>query len=193
MPAGTTYTAHYRVAGLSAAQSTQMLTAATLDPLFTQRDSYPVYVYGNNDFETSRSDSQPHNAMPWLGGDWDQTVGHGDDYSLRLTGGLAGKDVSTVDIGDSAFSEPIRAGTYTITAWVKTAGAQGGGARLGIQRLYPDQTPTYYPQSITGTSDWQKVQWTVTLPASGALRLILRLDGAGTAWFDDVEVAYPPT
>ena len=192
MPAGTRHEAHYRVVGFDAARSQALLEGSRLDPYFAEGERYPVYVQGLNTFQESRSRTEPQAEYEWRGGDWDCQVGRDDSCSLRLTGGQPGKNRSVVEIGEVNFSEPIRAGRYTFTAWVKTQDIMDDGAKIGIQLLYPEEPPIYFPRPIQGTTDWQQIQLTTDLPMRGAVRILLEGGANGTAWFDDVELIYPP-
>lgn len=191
MPAGTRHEARYRVVGFDAARSAKLLASSAMHPFFVEKEQYPIYVSGVNTFQASQSRSEPQREYEWRGGDWDQMIGHGDQRSMRLTGGQPGKDRSVVDLGGSAFSEPIRPGLYTITAWVKTKDVQGDGATIGVQLIYPDDKPIYCPRRIQGTSEWQQLKLTANLPQRAAVRVILEAGAKGTAWFDDLEVTYP--
>jgi hypothetical protein len=172
---------------LPSAASASTLTAAALDARFTQPFSYPIVVNGLNDFRSYRNSDEPQAEWAWWGGAWDRTVGHDDQYSLRLTGGQAPQ--SWMRLGNMWFSEPLLAGTYTLTAWVRTQDVQGEGATIGAKLLYPDAPPVYRPDRITGTNDWQQLEFSFTLsrPAYG-LAVVLDVSGTGTAWFDDVEL-----
>ena len=195
MPAGTRHEARYRVVGFDAARSQALIDASPLHPYFAEEERYPVYVRGVNTFQESRSRAEPQAEYEWRGGDWDCQVGRDDSCSLRLTGGQPGKSRSAVEVGQINFSEPIRAGQYTLTAWVKTQETQDDGdnigLRIGLQLLYPEEQPTYFSRRIQGTTDWQRIQLTTDLPMRGAVRILLEIGANGTVWFDDVELIYP--
>ena len=191
MPAGTKHVAHYRVVGFDAARSKEALGKAKLHPYFAEAERYPIYVRGRNAFHRSRGRDEPQREYEWRGGDWDRQVGHDDRYSIRLTGGQRGKDRCIVEIGGSRFSEPVRTGVYTITAYVKTQDVTGEGATVGVQLLHPDEPPAFCRWRATGTAGWRRVHFSVYLPKRAAVRVILELRGKGTAWFDDVQVEYP--
>jgi hypothetical protein len=152
---------------------------------------YLIYVKGVNMFQASRRGSPPADA--WCGGSWDHAIGHGDRTSIRLDGGRPGKDRCEVVVGQSRSSEPIRFGIYEISAWVKTAGVKGEGVSLGLQLLHPEEPPIVRRLPMRGDTPWQPVRFAVYLPERTAVRLILQLRGPGTAWFDDVEIKYPPS
>lgn len=191
MPAGTTHHARYRVVGIDGPKSQTLLAASKLHPYFAEKEEYPVYCAGLNTFQKSRKREEPQRENAWRGGTWDRQTGHGDQASLRLEAQQPGKVQSVVEIGGSHFSEPIRAGQYTLTAWVKTRDVEGEGATIGLQLIYPEDKPIYSAQRLKGSSDWQPLRLTADLPQRAAVRIILELAGKGTAWFDDVEVTYP--
>lgn len=192
MPEGTRHEARYRVVGYDAVRSQALFETSRLHPYFAVEERYPVYVRGINSFQESRSRAEPQAEYEWRGGDWDCQVGRDDSCSLRLTGGQPGKNRSMVDVGASHFSEPIRAGRYTLSVWVKTENIQGDGAAIGLQLLYPEEPPTYLPLRIQGTTGWQHIQLTTDLPMRDAVRILLEGGADGTVWFDDVELVYPP-
>ena len=128
MPAGTRHEARYRVVGFDAARSQALFDASQLHPYFAEEERYPVYVRGRNTFQESRSRAEPQSEYEWREGDWDCQVGRDDSCSLRLTGGQSGKDRSVVEVGVVNFSEPIRAGQYTLSTWVKTQDIEGDGS-----------------------------------------------------------------
>lgn len=83
--------------------------------------------------------------------------------------------------------------TYTLTGWVKTNGVTapaGEGAYYAIG--FADNAGNWlgvstYTNVVTGTQGWNLVSVTVTSPANAASATVsARLNGAGTAWFDDV-------
>ena len=63
---------------------------------------------------------------------------------------------------------------------------------------YPERFPYVYSERLHGTCGWTKLEAelagppptpTAELPGSGAqIRIVLRQEGAGTSWFDDLEV-----
>ena len=102
---------------------------------------------------------------------------------------------------DGAFTETWSAARkYRVSAWVKTEKASGRGASLALRWAcynYPERFPYVSSERVTGTSaDGQWSQLTVEvsgpppeLRGSGtALQIILRQDGRGIAWFDDIDV-----
>lgn len=191
MPAGTRHEAHYRVVAFDAARSRKLVDSSKLHPYFAEKEEYPIYVSGVNTFQKSRRRDEPQCEYLWRGGEWDRQTGHSDTSSLRLTNTGPGTVLSVVDIGGSHFSDAIRPGRYTITAWVKTKDVQGEGARIGLKLLYPEDKPVYCPERVIGTSEWQQLRFSTELPARAAVQIVLEVAGKGTAWFDDVEVTYP--
>ncbi|WP_181801579.1 Tat pathway signal protein [Streptomyces shenzhenensis] len=90
----------------------------------------------------------------------------------------------------------IGQGAYTYGAWVKTAGVTGGeGAYMDVLFLDADgkvvgnEVKCHAPG---GTHDWEQVTTTLTTPATATqIEVQVRLQGPGTAWFDDLTLVPP--
>ncbi|MFD0693898.1 OmpL47-type beta-barrel domain-containing protein [Paenibacillus sp. GCM10027628] len=88
-------------------------------------------------------------------------------------------------------------GAYTLRAWVKTNNVNlVDGAHAGITFFKNDGTTvsgnTSFSNFVRGTGNWTQIEVTATAPTDAAkIGLDLRLKGAGTAWFDDVELVGP--
>lgn len=164
-----------------------LATAAVAADSPRSETNWPVYAHGVNRFSRIQRPSPAHPA--WRGGTWDSTTGHGDQTSLRLDGGQAGKDRCQVELGGPGFAPPLPAGLYTLVAWVKTKDPHTAAA-IGVQRLPSPQPPTWLRIARGSGDAWQKVQLQLYLPGGAPIRLILAAD-QGTAWFDDVELQYP--
>ncbi len=99
------------------------------------------------------------------------------------------------DTGAATSSQNIqlKAGTYTVSGWVKTQSL--GGNNTGV-RLTFDQRPggvfSWTPSDlITGTNDWTQITLgPIVLAADQAVAIMLENynNPSGTAWFDDVVV-----
>ena len=69
----------------------------------------------------------------------------------------------------------------------------GAGSTLAVQYHVPNFTqeyPVMTAKKLTGTNGWTKLDLEVG-PApelAGCLMIMLQQDGAGTTWFDDLEV-----
>lgn len=86
-------------------------------------------------------------------------------------------------------------GTYTYETWIKTDGVDDSSAYLDV--LFFDDTMKVVGHdnkfyAAGGTHDWEHVTATMVTPATAtSIELHLRLQGAGTAWFDDVALTAP--
>ena len=99
------------------------------------------------------------------------------------------------DTGAATSSQNIqlKAGTYTVSGWVKTQSL--GGNNTGV-RLTFDQRPggvfSWTPSDlITGTNDWTQITLgPIVLAADQAVAIMLENynNPSGTAWFDDIVV-----
>lgn len=86
---------------------------------------------------------------------------------------------------------PVMAGSvYRISGWVKGKSVQGGNAGFYVHIYGNGQTLVNRVEApCSGTFDWRKVEFTITIPAGGhTLRTGTVMTGSGNAWFDDVEV-----
>ncbi|MDO0916602.1 hypothetical protein QQM39_39025 [Streptomyces sp. DT2A-34] len=89
---------------------------------------------------------------------------------------------------------PVGQGTYTYGAWIRTEGVVKS-AYLDILffdaagKLVGGDNKFY---AASGTHDWEHVTATLTTPGTAAsVEVQVRLDGAGTAWFDDLTLTPP--
>ena len=154
-------------------------------------DRYPIFIPRVNTFRHSRGRSQPPKQPEWKGGQWDRATGRSDRFAIRLTGGDKSKSRCEVTLGATKHTEAIRFGVYMITAYVKAESVVGRGVRMGVA-LPGSDTPTIWCTSrVTGTRDWRRLRMTPYLPKAASMKLVFELEGAGTAWLDDVEVVWP--
>lgn len=119
----------------------------------------------------------------------DTTVAHSGSSSLKVTANANGTTGSAV--GVTIAGRPlIGTGTYAFAVWCRTDAVSGLGPYLDIlfyndagQIVKSDQK--FY--SATGTHDWQQITARLAVPSGATkVRIDLRVDGTGTAWFDDV-------
>jgi hypothetical protein len=121
----------------------------------------------------------------WL---WDDTVKRSGSRSVKITvsaGGAAGWNTAQN-------RTLIGQGRHRYGVWVKTEGVAAPGAYLDVLfydaagKIVGTDNKFYGP---TGTNDWTRITAELTTPATATeLRLDVRVQGGGTAWFDDVEV-----
>ncbi|PJJ61877.1 carbohydrate binding domain-containing protein [Compostimonas suwonensis] len=150
-------------------------------------------VVSNSGFESDPIDANGWDTFSWSGSPaitWATDQVHGGSRSLRVTNassafGGVNRDGNRV---------PVEASTsYTLEGWVRTdsvSSPTGEGAYWAIG--FADAAGNWigtstYTDVLSATHDWTQVSATVTSPANAAYATIgARLNGTGTAWFDDV-------
>jgi hypothetical protein len=188
-------TATYRMLSLPLAVAKELEDAARI-MLPAERNSRSIGFRQGvvNDFETVIPAGTLYNGAIWGGAmQWDNRVGHSGTNSLRVSGPGEAMPV----YGGTA----IYVGTgkrYRLSAWVRTRGAEGEGASLGVKECFwawEDVRATHRSQALKGDNDWTRLELEFT-PASAGDPFgvpVLVVAGRGTAWFDDVEmVEIPP-
>ncbi|MER7480141.1 Tat pathway signal sequence domain protein [Streptomyces sp. NPDC126510] len=165
------------------------------DRLGTQVTGSP-YALANPGFEAGGSAPQAWSAPAWaLSADatWtrDTTVARSGSASLKLT--ATASDGKVYVYPDA--KTKIGSGTYTYGAWIRTEGVTGVGAH--IDPLFYDASgklvgSDHKVYATKGTHDWEFVQFVFDTPAGATqMQMTLRLNGPGTAWFDDVTLVAP--
>ena len=112
----------------------------------------------------------------------DTTVFHSAPASLRAdAGGKSGQAFQMFEVPGGQ--------TYTISGWMKTAGAVK--AQVAAQSFAPDWSKNDFNQIrfFQGGSDWTEFSKEVAVPAwAGRFNVQLMVDGEGQAWLDDVKI-----
>ena len=191
IPSGTRHMANYRVLAYDASRAAQLTAAAKLVPEFNTDRELAVYVPGLNTFRLGRRYSEPHAEWAWEDGIWDKTVGHGDSFSLRLERSQPGVSQCSCNTGSSNFTDGCTDGVYELSGWIKTRHVTGKGATLFVFANDGRSTATSVcSERVTGTKDWTRLSFRPGNIYAGTyqIRIGLELDGAGTAWFNDVEL-----
>ena len=144
--------------------------------------------------------SESTDPWPWLpygqGAEWCRNQGRSDEFSLKISKDTPGPSEWIVDReGDGAWLERWDLDTsYRIGCYIKTAQVEGRGSFLAVRWAvynHPDRYPYICSQKLVGDHDWTYVQVTISGPPppdSSSICLILRQDGSGTTFFDDLEV-----
>lgn len=139
---------------------------------------------------------------PWLpqgeGAEWCRTEGRSDTCSLKISKITAGPTEWIMDReGDGAWTQKWTPSIgFRVSVYIKTENVAGRGSCLAVRwDVHNEYNPERYPyrcsQKLTGTCDWTRVQVEICgppPPAINAVCLILRQDGSGATWFDDLEV-----
>ncbi len=209
---GTVLTAAYTLSTERRETLRPLVRRARLRPAGAAADT-PVYTGGRHTFrETFRSGAIDRNtAWPWqrevvhgaagrVTFARDERVGRTDSFSLRLTHrGAAGSRWLATTLGP-AFGERAfaRGGRLRLRAWVRTRQLRGRVRvalrvhREGRGSVFAVAGYEVFPSAAVraANSDWTELMVTTPAltPAPDRVHLLLELEGAGTAWFDDVEL-----
>lgn len=137
---------------------------------------------------------------PWLpdgeGADWCRDQGRSDRCSLRIAKDGPGPTEWRMDReGDGAWTQrwasPVG---FRVSVYIRTEKVIGRGSCLALRWMIynrPEPHPLVCSQRLTGTHDWIRVQVEIhgpPPPGVSAVALILRQDGSGSTWFDDLDV-----
>lgn len=178
--------------------------AETVPPVvYKGFEELPLYERSSS-FSTGLRLNEPTSGAtdpwPWLpvgeGLEWCKNVGRSDTFSLKIAKDTPGPSEWIMDReGDGAWTEKwTPAVGFRVSAYIKTEGVQGRGSCLAVRWGVfnaPERYPYICSQKLTGTVDWTKVIVEIhgpPPPDSSAVYLILRQDGSGATWFDDLEV-----
>jgi len=148
----------------------------------------PVCDPGGTDFTRLYSVREPYVGWHFWGRyTVDDTVGHGDRYSLRLDG--PAKTVGHIyhHMLDGYGKK------YLCTVWLKTKGATGTGPVVTLKYAYAKDPADVVVTNLTGDNDWQKISFVTTVPvitfeSYDTSEVILELAGEGQVWMDDFSV-----
>ena len=137
---------------------------------------------------------------PWLpagdGAEWCRDHGRSDDCSLKIDRETAGVTEWSMDReGEGAFTQRWQANTgFRVSLWARTESVSGRGACLALRWIiynHPERYPLVCSERLTGTCDWTRLTVEIRGPSPpevSAVEIVLRQDGAGASWFDDLEV-----
>lgn len=163
-------------------------------PIYERETSFEKGLRLN---EPTGGDTDP---WPWHpdgeGLSWDRTVGRSDSYSLKIQKETPGPSEWFYDReGDGAWTEPWRPTVgFRITGYLRTENVAGRGSCLAVRWgvfNYPERYPYLCSQKLAGTNDWTRVSVEIGghhPPDCSGINIILRQDGSGTTWFDDLKV-----
>ena len=127
-------------------------------------------------------------------------MGHVDDHSLKIQRSTAGVTTWSMDReGEGAFTQRWRTTTgLRVRIMVRTHNLQGRGACLSLRWIIfnvPERYPQITSDYINGDQDWTRLELTIhgpPPPEASAVAIILRQDGVGSSWFDDIDVEVLP-
>ncbi|MEW6751709.1 MAG: hypothetical protein AB1505_12150 [Candidatus Latescibacterota bacterium] len=164
-------------------------------PLYERRSSFACPL------DLSRPAPGRTDAWPWLpegdGASWCTDEGRSDSFSLQIAKDTQGPTEWTMDReGEGAWTQgwtpSIR---FRVGVWVRTRDVRGPGAFLALRWViynYPERCAYVCSHKLVGTHAWTRLEACLEgppPPGHSGVCLILRQDGAGTTWFDDLEVA----
>jgi len=200
-------TVRFRITDCPAEKAERMVREGKVPPMnpggWKLAGEYPVYERKSSFAKGLALDDVfegKTDPFPWTvegdGASWDRTAGRSDSASLKIsrTGrGLTRWQTFQGD-GEGYFAEPWSwCRGYRASCWVKTEAVTGCGSTLALQYHLPNspqEFPVYNAKRLTGTNGWTRLELEVGTPPenAGALMIMLQQDGAGTTWFDDLEV-----
>ncbi len=201
---------HFRIRLCPDQKVAQMMARAEPIPKVSYNDFEELPLYErktsfSNGLQLNKPTSCSTDPWPWLpegeGAAWCKDHGRSDQFSLKISKPTDGPTEWIMDReSDGAWTERWTLSTgFRVTVHIKTENVQGHGAFLAVRRGVfnePEKYPYICSRKLTGTNDWTQVSVEIhgpSPPDSGAVYLILRQDGSGTSWFDDLEVNHTAT
>jgi len=165
-------------------------------------ENLPAYIEPVSRFAEPVADHPDANAWtPMSSCVWDRHEGRKAPGSLRILNNTDTVGGWTATTGSSQFGNPIEAGKrYVLRAWVKlhdTRKAKGASVGVGFLVVENLGTPNekllpyrwHFSKRITMAKDWTLVEFVTPEAPKNTCEaaIVLRLDGRGNAWFDDVQ------
>lgn len=163
-------------------------------PLYERRTSFAKGLRFN---EPTSGNTDP---WPWLpqgeGTQWCKDEGHSDNFSLKISKNTLGPSEWIMEReGEGAWTQRWTPSTsFRVSVYIKTDGVKGRGSFLAVRwgvYNYPERYPYIGSQKLVGTCDWTLVSVEINGPPPpdiSAIYIILRQDGSGATWFDDLQV-----
>ena len=196
---------HFRIRLCPDNETKRMLACAGPIPAVTYNgfEELPLYERRTSFARGLRLDDPTPcttDPWPWLpegkGAEWCRNQGRSDQFSLKISKLTDGPTEWIMDReSDGAWTERWTLSTgFRISVYIRTENVKGRGAFLAVRWGVfnePEKYPYICSRKLTGSNEWTQVSVDVRGPSppdSGAVYLILRQDGSGTSWFDDLEV-----
>ena len=159
-------------------------------PVAADKAVLTPFIANGNTFAQTDTWQDPHAQMYWEGGTRDETVGHGDHYSLRIDGpGKTGVLINQYIL--EAYAK-----RWWVRGWIKTKGVSDPGVKLTI--AYPGVAKDIFNLG-KGDQEWTYFSFTTSVfLVRDATQMHFEVPG-GTAWIDDIAVSaladdqHPPT
>ncbi len=196
---------HFRFSLCPDADVARLAAAAAPVPpvVYNGHDTLPRYER-HSSFATAMPLAWPSDgdtdAWPWLpagdGAAWVDEGGRSDGFALRICRTRDGASEWRMEReGDGAWTARWTAAIgFRVSVWARTAEVTGRGACLALQwTVYnrPEPYALHCSRRLTGSRDWTRLVVEIhgpPPPDASAVTLVLRQDGAGTTWFDDLDV-----
>ena len=193
--AGKPLEVHYQVFSMPERQARQWLADATLDPVMEQPVMKVPALFGDrvSRFEPSDEYRVPSDYWFWQrrgsGCTWDWQTGHNSTGSLAIARGAArGRSEWVFDLIGQGYVGLNPKGRHRVKAMVRTEGVTGA-VRIAWQMIEPKHDAEH-SRALTGTHDWTPlVIETADVPGARRASVRLILEGAGKAWFDDLDIS----
>ena len=153
------------------------------DPYKTGGDTDPGY------WEVFRPERKPWNFLSTRGPVWSTSMGRDDKYCVGSVHPKPKLSGWTAVTGVSQWTglAPPRDKVWKVSAFIKTEAVNGKGAFIAVEQ---NEIGARESRPLTGTHGWTEVS--LLAPPGwgdkGNAHLHLRLDGQGSAWFDDVRL-----
>jgi hypothetical protein len=146
-----------------------------------------------NDFETVVPPDEVYNGPIWQHINATEGPAHSGKKSIAVKGPGPGKVKSALPIGGGPGIYGESSERYRLAAWVKTQGLDDGGAYLQVDDCrwnWDDVKATSRTEKLTGDHEWTRLEIEFTPSPNDPFLLVkLCVEGTGTAWFDDLELA----
>ena len=161
------------------------------------------HLFVSDDCRPSEIDSPPIREEDSLwpiilvyGAEWCRDLGRSDECSLKISNTGSGPTEWPMDReSDGAWTQKWTPSIgFRVTAYIKTENVEGRGSFLALRWAvynHPERFPYICSRKLVGTNDWTRVEAEIHGPPPAdisALGIVLRQDGSGTTWFDDLEV-----
>ncbi len=123
----------------------------------------------------------------------DEAVYHSGKQSMRIRN-IGPEPYGLID--QPLPAEMLREKKVALSAWLKTEGTSGEGAGLTLRAMAGSVILAHnfmQENLVRGTQDWQRYTITLQIPEKTAkLEIGVMLQGKGTVWADDFEIALEP-
>lgn len=180
---GDTRAFNYTLTALPPKEADALFAQAKLKKEVAEEKAVLIPFIPNGDkFDLTTTWQDPKYQMFWEGsGARDETVGHGDKFSLRLD--APGVEKFTL----RQYMIEAYAKRWWVRGWVKTKGVKEAGARLTL--AYPGYAKDVFSLG-GGDQDWSYFSFTTDVfKVRDETQFTIDLPGGGSLWLDDFAVS----